>query len=120
LSYRRQRAAQGVRERIAGILGSDVRDPRLQGVSVTAVEIAPDFSYARVFYRVLGDAEAAARALEQATGFIRRRLAEGIALRRVPELDFRLDESVDRGERIDQILRELDREREERDAEEEI
>jgi ribosome-binding factor A len=112
VSYRRQRAAHGVRDRLAAILGSDVRDPRLQGVSVTAVELAPDLSVARVFYRVLGDPEEAARGLEQARVFIRRRLAEGIALRRVPELDFRLDESVDRGERIDQILRELREEHE--------
>jgi ribosome-binding factor A len=113
VSYRRQRAAHGVRDRIAAILGSDVRDPRLQGVGVTAVELAPDSSFARVFYRVLGDRAAAASGLEQAKPFIRRRLAEGIALRRVPELDFRLDESVDRGERIDQILRELRDERDE-------
>jgi ribosome-binding factor A len=117
VSYRRQRAAQGVRDRIAEILGSEVRDRRLEGVSVTAVELAPDSSYARVFYRARGDPEEAARGLERARAFIRRRLAEGIALRRVPELDFRLDASVDRGERIDQILREL---REERDAEEEV
>ena len=112
MSYRRQRAAHRVRDCIAAILGSDVRDPRLQGVSVTAVDLAPDASFARVFYRVLGEREEAKSALDQAKPFIRRCLAQRIALRRVPELDFRLDESVDRGERIDQILREIRDERE--------
>jgi ribosome-binding factor A len=107
VSFRRQRAEHDVRDRLATILEFEVRDPRLEGVHLTGVELSPDYSYARIFYRVVGDREAAAVGLERSRGFIRKRLGESISLRRIPDLDFRFDDSVDRGDRIDQILREL-------------
>jgi ribosome-binding factor A len=106
--------AQELRDRIAEILTRQVRDPRLELMTVTALEISPDLSFARVFYRTLGDRDAADRALRKAKPFIRRHLAEGLPLRRVPELDFRWDESADQAERVDRILDDLAREREQK------
>jgi ribosome-binding factor A len=110
-SHRRQRVAHELQARLAEILSLRVGDPRLDGVIVSAVETTPDFSLARVFVRGFGDREAGLEALERAAPFIRRCLGQGLRLRRVPELDFRLDESLERAERVEEILRELEAER---------
>ncbi len=110
MSRRRERVAQELRARIAEVLGRHVRDPRLQLLTVTDVEVSADLSFARVYYRPLEDPEAVERALVKAKPFIRRRLAEGLHLRRVPEIDFRLDPTRERAQRVEEILRDLEEE----------
>jgi ribosome-binding factor A len=107
VSYRRQRVAADLRDRISTIVSRSLGDPRLELVTITDVEVSPDYSYARIFYRTPGDREEAAAALQGARAFIRRALAPELKIRRVPELDFRIDESVDRGARIEELLAEL-------------
>ena len=107
MSHRPARVARDLRERLARILTEKIRDPRLQGVTLLDLKVSPDFSFARVFYRVMGDAEEAAQALDKAKPYIRRRLGQGLKLRRVPELDFRLDRTVEQAERIEEILDEI-------------
>ncbi len=107
MSHRPARVARDLRERLARILREKIGDPRLQGVTLLDVNVSPDFSFARVFYRVMGDSDDAARALDKAKPYIRRRLGQGLKLRRVPELDFRLDRTVEQAERIDEILEEI-------------
>jgi ribosome-binding factor A len=111
VTHRLERAAQEIRDRLARVLAHRVRDPRLELVTLTDVELSPDFSFARVYYRPMGDPEAAQRALEHAKPFIRRGLAEGLKLRRVPELDFRLDGTPEKAARVEEILEELEHER---------
>ena len=86
MNHRRERVGREFRQRLANILERRVSDPRLRRVTVIEVRSAPDASFARVFYRTLGDREEAAQALDKAKPFIRRCLAEGLRLRRVPEL----------------------------------
>ena len=76
---------------------------------MTILEVRPavDLSYARVFFRTYGDREQAEAALAGAKPFVRRCLAQRSTLRRVPELDFRYDESQERAERVEKILREV-------------
>jgi ribosome-binding factor A len=109
VSHRRERVARELRDRLAGIV-SGARDPRLHGIAILEVRPSPDLSYARVFFRTLGDRAEAEAALEGARGFLRSELAGAVRLRRVPELDFRFDESPERGGRIEEVLRELGRE----------
>ena len=116
--HRRERVAQDLQVRLAQILSARVDDPRLEGATVSGVEVVPDYSLARVFVRGFSDGAAAMQALESAAPFIRRCLADGLRLRRVPELDFRLDESLERAERIETILREIEQERRERTGDE--
>jgi ribosome-binding factor A len=101
--------AEELRERLAEVFAQRVSDPRLRGLTVCGVRISPDLSFARVFYRPRPGAEVAEveAALARAKPFVRRAIASGLKLRRVPELDFRLDDSLDRAERIEQILREV-------------
>lgn len=107
MTQRRHRIATLLRDRLAEILRVRVSDPRLESVSVIEVQPAPDGSFARVFYRSRGERAEVEEALMHAKPFIRRCLAEGLELRRVPELDFRYDPAEEAGARMDEILEDL-------------
>jgi ribosome-binding factor A len=103
--------AHDLRARVAEILELRVSDPRLRGLTVQSVEITPDFSIAKVYVSSLGSVEDAMQALEKAGPFVRRCLAEDLTMRRVPELRFHADTSLERAARIDAILREIEQDR---------
>ena len=89
MKHSQARLGHEIRARLATILRERVADPRLASVNIAEVRVAPDASYARVFYATLGDAAEAVAALDKAKPFIRRCLAAELHVRRVPELDFR-------------------------------
>lgn len=113
MSVRPERVAQRMRRDIAEILEHELRDPRIGTlVSVTDVEVTRDLSFARVFVSVLGaerEREEAMEGLRHATGFVRHELGPRLGLREVPELRFELDTSLDRGARVDEILKKIER-----------
>jgi ribosome-binding factor A len=96
---------------ISGIVQRELRDPGITGlVSITSVEISQDLRHANVFVSVLGgqkEREVAVAALARASGFIRHELATRLTLRYTPTLAFRADVSIERGERIMELLREV-------------
>ncbi len=116
---RKKRLDEILREVLADILLTRTSDPRLAAVTVTAVRISPELDVAKVFVSALGDetrrAEAMA-ALRRAAPFLRTELARATDLRRTPELRFHLDESMDRGLRMESVLKDLADERASRDA----
>jgi ribosome-binding factor A len=86
----------------------DMRDPGVREVTLTDVVISTDLLHARVYIDVLGDeadAARAIRALEHASGYLRRGLAEMLNLRNTPELRFLFDNDLRRGERVSRLLR---------------
>ena len=88
----------------------DVHDPGIGFITLTRVQVSPDLQLARVFYTSLGDPKArkeTAKALERATPFLRRQIGGQLRLRRVPEIEFRFDESIAHQDRIEQILQEI-------------
>lgn len=108
-TLRQARVAEMIKRDLAEILSKDVGDPRVALVSVTDVEVAQDFSIAKVFISVMGDEQeknAAMKALRSGAGFIRGRLGAMLELRTVPMLVFRFDEGIDRGVRMFELLRE--------------
>jgi ribosome-binding factor A len=113
VNIRPERVAQFMRREIAEILEHRLNDPRLAGrvVSVTDVEVTPDLSFARVFVSVLEDGperERALAALQSAAGFVRHLLSERLDLREVPEIRFVHDSSIERGARVEELLRRLE------------
>ena len=96
---------------ISEILAREIKDPRVEGVTVVDVKAAGDLRSATVFYRVVGirvdSKEEAAAGLKSASGALRRMLGERINLKFTPELDFRYDPTEDRAERIEALLREV-------------
>lgn len=100
-----------IKEEISQLLQQEVADPRLDFVTVTDVETSADLGQAYIYVTFLGDSQKQKESLEvlrRATGFFRRQLGQRVHLRYIPNLDFRLDPSVDRGQRIERILQELE------------
>jgi ribosome-binding factor A len=101
------RLGHEIHARLATILRERTGDPRLELLAITDVKVAPDASFARVFYRTLGDRAETTAALEKAKPYLRRRLAGELRVRRVPELDFRIDDAIDRADKLEGVLREI-------------
>jgi ribosome-binding factor A len=117
---RPDRVGEEIRQELATALARDVHDPGIGFITLTHVKVSPDLQMARVFYTMIGDERArrdTQRALERATPFLRRYVGASVRLRRVPELRFTFDHSVERQDRIEQILLDLERERQARAAE---
>lgn len=90
------------------MLLSRAKDPFLQGVTITDVQVSPDLAVANVFYTAPEKAlEQTSNALQRATPFLRRQLGAQLHLKRTPEIRFEYDESLDQGMHIDSLLREL-------------
>ena len=91
----------------------EVHDPKIGFITLTRVQVSPDLQIAHVYYTSLGDAAArkdTQKALDRATPFLRRQIGSRVQLRRVPELEFRFDESIAHQNRIEEILQELHQE----------
>jgi ribosome-binding factor A len=94
---------------LAELLERSVKDPRVEPVTLTGVDVTADLAWARVYFSVLGDAEArrtAERGLRNVAGFLRREVARRLHLRGSPQLRFVFDASLERGQRIETLLRE--------------
>ena len=113
MRIRPERVANLMKREIADILANELRDPRLGAmVSVTDVEVTPDLSFARVYVSVLTNDPAHDHTLDglaRAAGYVRRALAPRLGLREVPELRFLMDESLEKGARVDELLRKIER-----------
>ncbi len=113
--HRPDRVGDQIREMLSEMLSRGaVHDPGIGFITITRVKVSADLQMARVFYTSLGDEKArrdTARALDRATPYFRRQVGGRLQLRRVPELEFRFDESIANQDRIEQILRDLEAER---------
>ena len=110
-NHRHERVGEEIAHEINAMLAGELKDPRLEGmVVVSEVRVQPDMRHARVFITARGSAkeqEDAIKALEHASGFIRSQLVERLQLRRTPELHFTLDHSQEYTERINELLKEM-------------
>src|SRR5437868_1376722 len=100
-----------LRAELSELIGRTMKDPRLAGlVSITEVETTSDLRHARVFVSVFGseeDRQSSLTALRAASGFLRREVAQRITFRHMPELEFQLDSSLERGDRILQLIKQV-------------
>jgi ribosome-binding factor A len=107
---RSDRIAEQVRRELNELLRSEVKDPRLAAqlplLTLTDVEVSPDYSHAKVFYTTLAETGRAdlAQGLERLSGFLRRELGKRIRLHHTPQLHFVFDSSVERGTRLSQLI----------------
>jgi ribosome-binding factor A len=107
---RPERVGEEIREELGSIIAREVKDPGLGFITLTHVKMSADLQVARVYYTTMGDEKArreTAKALARCAPFLRRQIAARVRLRRVPELHFTYDESVARGQRIEQLLQEI-------------
>lgn len=110
--YRTDRVSAQLRRELGTIVHAMVRVHGLPSVSVSDVEITRDMAHAKVFVTALQSerAKEAMKGLKELTPEIRHELSRSVKMRHTPELHFHYDDSVDRGERIDNLLRDLDTE----------
>jgi ribosome-binding factor A len=109
VSRRTERLGEEIREEVAGILASGLKDPRVGFVTVTRVEVTDDLHHARVYVGVLGDRkqrDATMQGLGQAAGWVRRELGRRIRVRYTPEVVFQYDEGLAATERVARLLEE--------------
>ena len=113
-THRPDRVGDQIRQEISELLSRGaVHDPGIGFITLTRVKVSPDLQLARVYYTSMGDQQArreTEKALERATPFFRRQVGSRLSLRRVPELQFRFDQSIGHQDRIEQILRDLHQE----------
>ena len=104
---RTDRIEAELRRALGALVREAVAEHGLPSVSVSDVEVTRDMAYAKVFVTALQAERSldAVRGLQEAAGEIRFRRARAVKLRHVPELKFHYDDSMDRGERIDALLR---------------
>jgi len=122
MSHRKQQVESLLKRTISGMLARGLSDPRVRGlVSVTRVEVSPDYHDAYVYVSVMPERfqQRSIAGLRHAAGHIRARVREAVSLRKVPQIEFRLDDSL---KKQDRLLREIeagrarDRDRGETDA----
>lgn len=119
LSHRVERIAEQIREELSQMLATEVSDPGIGLVTITRVKVTGDLSLARAYWTILGDAAErtrTAKSLARAAPFVRHLLSTRLTLRRVPEIQFQFDEATAAQERVEQILAELQAEKEARAA----
>ena len=116
-SHRSNRVAEEIKKEIADIIRNEMKDPRVRGlVSVTHVEVSRDISAATVYISTLGEVgeqDGAIKAVRQAGGYIRGELANRLRLRFIPELNFKYDNSIQVGARINALINQTARESQE-------
>ena len=111
--FRSDRVGMEIKREVNEILKLKVRDPRVQDVTITDVQMTGDLSLARVYYTIhstlASDSQKAQTGLEKATGTIKRELARNLIMYKIPDLIFEKDQSIEYGNKIDQMLRDLDK-----------
>lgn len=102
---RTDRIAQQIQREIAELIRLQINDPRVRLVTITGVDVARDYSHAKIYFtRLDGKQEEAQQGLEHAGGFLRSQLAHSLKLRVMPQLHFVYDASVERGSHLSQLI----------------
>jgi ribosome-binding factor A len=109
-SKRSEKVGDLIRKEISQILLEELKDPRIGFVTVTKVALSDDLRIAKVYYSVFGgeqDKEASYEGLESARGYIKRELGKRVRLKYMPEITFMFDDSLEYGEHIEGLLRDV-------------
>ncbi|MGP4075643.1 30S ribosome-binding factor RbfA [Halobacillus sp. K22] len=107
---RANRVGEQMKKELSDIIGKKIKDPRVGFVTVTEVKVTGDLQQAKIYISVLGDEKQkhdTLVGLAKAKGFIRSEIGQRIRLRKTPEIMFEFDEAIERGNRIETILRDL-------------
>ena len=108
-SKRTQRVAELIQRRLAQVIQRECKDPRLPAwITISAVEVSPDFSFAKVYFTVLNaDPLETLTALNSVSSFLRAQLAKSLTIRIVPQLQFAYDESLEYGRKMQSIINQV-------------
>jgi ribosome-binding factor A len=109
-SQRTQRVGEQIHKEVSSLLQKGLNDPRIGFITITAVEMTSDLHLARIYFTAFGDEKVRSetlKGLNHAVPYFRREIGRQLRLRIVPELLFQIDTSIEQGNRIESILREI-------------
>lgn len=115
MDYKRSdRVADLLQQEIAELVFRKVKDPRVSGVTISGVEVTADLKHARVFFCVMGNPseeqkKTVSEGLSKARGFLRQELLKRLHMKYVPQIEFQYDQSFDYGDKIERLLKEIQR-----------
>ncbi len=118
-THRQEKLGELIAVELSDLMRTRLKDPRVGFASITRVEVSGDLRVAKVYVSVMGEPEernASIRALHHATGFLRHELAGRMTIRYMPELVFKLDNSIEQGSRILNLIRQVAEEEKEKAA----
>ena len=104
------RVAEQIREQVSWMLEFEVKDPRVGFVTITAVEVSKDLQHAKIFFTISKSRSSLPKTmagLSSAASYLRSRLGKQMHIKRIPELSFCYDESIDEGMHIDELLKKV-------------
>lgn len=110
MRVRPNRVGEQIKKEMGHILQRELKDPRIGFVTVTGVEVTGDLQQATIYISIMGSEDelnGSLQGLEKAKGFIRSEIGKRVSLRHTPELIFKLDESIEYGDRIEKLLKEV-------------
>lgn len=107
MSIKNERINSNLQKEMSYIIANEVKNPNIKFVTITAVDVTSDLSYAKIYFTTLDDVNETLKALKSAKGFIRKTLADRIELRHIPDLEFIYDESIEYGKRIEDKIKEI-------------
>ena len=107
MKVKQERINSNLQREISSIIANEVKNPDIKFITITAVEVTSDLSFAKVYFTTLKDKEETLNALKSAKGFIKKELGERVELRHIPELQFIYDDSIEYGNRIEEKIKEI-------------
>lgn len=109
MSIKLERLENSFVEEISSIIRNNIKDKNIEFVTITAAKISSDLSYAKIYFTTLNDSKRndIIKALNKASSFIRSELCQKVNIRKMPELTFIYDESIEYGNKIEHIIEEL-------------
>lgn len=109
MSIKLERLGSTFVEEISGIIQEEIKDPDIKFVTITSCNISSDLSYAKVYFTCLNDKrrDEILKDLNKASGFIRKELCNRVDIRKMPEITFVYDNSIEYGNKIEQILEKI-------------
>jgi len=106
---RRDRVSEQIRRELAEVIRSELKDPRVGMISLTEVEVSPDYAHAKVYFSSMAGSDtldSVQAGLQQASGFLRSVLGRRISIHMIPQLHFVFDDSLERGAQISKLISE--------------
>lgn len=104
---RSDRVSEAIRRELAQLIATELKDPRVGMVSLTAVELTPDYAHAKVYYSTLAEADAQKlihEGLVRASGFLRREIGRRVRIHTTPQLHFVHDQTMERADQLSRLI----------------
>lgn len=111
-TLRTRRVAELIRQEVSRVIRDSVHDPKVKDVVITAVRVSKDLDIARIYFTtyISGSEQAIKKGLERASGFIHKEIKQAVRMKKVPRLEFVIDDSRQEAEKIDNLLTLIEKE----------